>query len=526
MSDQDNNDPTRRDVLASVGAAGAAVAIDALATSAQAQPKRTPHVIIVGAGLAGLCAAYELQQKNWTYTILEADRLHAGGRVRTMKMGQLSWEAGAMRIPEEHKRALDYVDAFKLKRRPFVMNSAKTFKFARNTKAINEDDIKRLYNLTAAEKMKSAFQLWEIGVKNFSALGGKHGLTQGEQEELRTANKFTLDRLIKYDGLSLRQLIQTARLDPTPEDPTGKPLSDEVIEFLLFANGNLAIQQGAATEFLREENIGVWDKDFFRIEGGTSELPNAFINRLTKRPKMGCEVVRLEQKRGKVTAHYRTAAGPGKEEGDFLLCTIPFPVLAGVEADPPFSHDKRRAIVEMNYDSGTKVAVMTKNRFWEKNSGIYGGSTTTDLMSGAIIYPSDNAKNKDGVEPIDPAVSDRPGVFLASYCWGQDARRLGAMPPSQREDTVIRMISDIHPELRERGMVIQKTSWAWDTYRWSLGTFAFYLPGQFQRMHEIVVRPEGLIYFAGEHCSHSHSWMEGALELARMAVDALEKRAG
>ena len=520
MSDRDNNDPTRRDVLASVGAAGAAVAIDALVTSAQAQPKRTPHVIIVGAGLAGLCAAYELQQKNWTYTILEADRIHVGGRVRTMKMGQLSWEAGAMRIPEEHKRVLDYVDAFKLKRRPFVMNSAKTFKFARNTKAIKEDDIKRLYKLTAAEQSKSSDDFWKLAVKKFAQRQADGGvLSDDEQKELRTANKFTSAQLIGFDGLSLRQLIQNARLD-------GTPLSDEAIEFLLFVFGNLAIQHGAATEFLREENIGVWDKDFFRIEGGTSELPNAFLNRLTKRPKMGCEVVRLEQKRGKVTAHYRTAAGPGKEEGDFLLCTIPFPVLAGVEADPPFSDDKRRAIVEMNYDSGTKVAVMTKNRFWEKNSGIYGGSTTTDLMSGSIIYPSDNAKNKDGVEPIDPGVSNRPGVFLASYCWGQDARRLGAMPPSQREDTVIRLISDIHPELRERGMIIQKTSWAWDTYRWSLGTFAFYLPGQFQRMHETVVRPEGLIYFAGEHCSHSHSWMEGALESARMAVDALEKRAG
>ena len=39
-----------------------------------------------------------------------------------------------MRIPEEHKRALNYVEVFKLKRRPFVMNSAKTFKFARNTR--------------------------------------------------------------------------------------------------------------------------------------------------------------------------------------------------------------------------------------------------------------------------------------------------------------------------------------------------------------------------------------------------------
>jgi len=47
------------------------------------------------------------------------------------------------------------------------------------------------------------------------------------------------------------------------------------------------------------------------------------------------------------------------------------------------------------------------------------------------------------------------------------------------------------------------------------------LPGQFARMHRHVVAPEAQIYFAGEHCSHSHSWMQGALESAENAVDAL-----
>ena len=196
---------------------------------------------------------------------------------------------------------------------------------------------------------------------------------------------------------------------------------------------------------------------------------------------MGCEVVRLEQKRGKVTAHYRTAAGPGKEEGDFLLCTIPFPVLAGVEADPPFSHDKRRAILEMGYDSGTKVALMTKNRFWEKKTGIYGGSTTTDLMSGAIIYPSDNARNKDGVEAarscrLRPARRFPRLLLLGTGC--PPARRHAGKPARRHGDPAD--VRQIHPELRERGMIIQRTSWAWDTYRWSVGTFAFYLPGQFR----------------------------------------------
>jgi monoamine oxidase len=518
---QDTTYPSRRDVIAGAGAVGITSGIDASIGSAEAQGRRK-HVIIVGAGLAGLCAAYRLQQKGWTYTILEAERQHVGGRIRTMQMGNgLHWEAGAMRIPKDHDLTLKYVDEFsELERQPFVMASSRTFKAARGVKSTDEAVIKKQFRLKAAETDLSSADFWALGVKNIAEGKPNDGhppaLTADDLIQLGTANVFGSEALIQLDRQSLRQLMQKATLKDAL-------LSDEAIDFTLFAYGNLAIQHGASTEFLREENIGIWDREFFQIKGGTSRLPGAFLSRLNTKPMMGCEVVWLEQTRDKVIAHYRSVAGEGKQEGDFLICTIPFPVLASVKADPPFSDEKRRAILEMGYDSGTKVAVMTKERFWEKNDGIYGGSTTTDLMSGAIVYPSDNALNKDGEKPLDAAVSDRPGIFLASYCWGQDARRLGALPPSEREATVIRMVSDIHPELREPGMIIKTMSWAWDTYRWCGGAFAFYQPGQFQRMHEHVIKPEGRIYFAGEHCSHSHSWMQGALESAENAIDLLTR---
>ena len=526
-SQNHSNGPSRRDVLAAAGAAGIAAGVDSLVGHAEAQqPAQTRHVIIVGAELSGLCAAYLVQkQKGWTYTILEAERHHIGGRIRTMPMdGGLRWEAGAMRIPQEHKTTLSYAKLFGLTPRPFVMNSARTFKYARNTRTTAEADIRKLYKLGPAEDLPSE-KLWRYGVKRHSEVAPSQPvdpefdniLSASEADELRTANKFPSSRIADYDRLSLRQLIQTARIK-------GQPLSDAAIEFLLFAYGNLSIQHGAATEFLREENIGVWDKDFFELEEGSSSLPKAFKDSLNAPPKMGHEVIRLERAGEKVRAHYRHGNVIGVEEGDFLICTIPFPVLAGVQADPPFSPEKRRAILEMGYDSGTKVAIKVKKRFWELNNGIYGGVSTTDLMSGSIIYPSDNALDKKGEAPKDPAKSHKPAVLLASYCWGQDARRLGALPASEREAIVARMVSAVHPELREPGMIVKTASWAWDTYRWCGGAFAFYQPGQFQRMHEHVIAPEGRIYFAGEHCSRSHSWMQGALELAESAVDALVKR--
>src|SRR5262245_33236092 len=65
-----------------------------------AQPARPIHVVVVGAGLAGLCAALELERRGHSCTILEAETTHIGGRVRTLRFETgLYGEAGAMRVP-------------------------------------------------------------------------------------------------------------------------------------------------------------------------------------------------------------------------------------------------------------------------------------------------------------------------------------------------------------------------------------------------------------------------------------------
>jgi monoamine oxidase len=83
------------------------------------------RVIVIGAGIAGLVAGYELKQQGHDVVILEAqDRV--GGRVYTLRnfAPGLYAEAGAMRIPRVHDLTLGYCELFGLEMRPFVMGNA------------------------------------------------------------------------------------------------------------------------------------------------------------------------------------------------------------------------------------------------------------------------------------------------------------------------------------------------------------------------------------------------------------------
>ncbi len=492
---------TRRQFLRRMGLATGAVASTSLLRDLDTVARAaTPlRVVIVGAGLAGLCAAYELEKRGHSVVILEADRSHIGGRARTLRFGDgLYGEAGAMRIPLRHELTRHYVKEFGLELRAFVHSNPQAYYYLRGHRERIADvkKINALYALRDDERARTPDDLWDAAVIRRLA-----ALSDGEKTDLRSDTPATA-AIKGYDQQSLQQLCESAGL------------SDEAIEMLAVTYGSETLLSSAATEHLREEHDQVWTQQFHEIVGGTDRLPAAFVAKLRAKPKQGCEVVKLEQDalRGRAAAIYRENGRLQRVEGDFLLCTLPFPVLNRLEIDPAFSGPKQRAIRQLNYDSSTKVLAIAKRRFWESDDGIFGGGTYTDLPTGTTYYPSNNA------EARDPKVSAGPGVMLASYSWGQNARRLATLAHKERAALVLEHLSAVHPQLRERGIIDRTASWSWDNHRWSAGAFAWFLPGQHSSLHRHIVAPEKRIYFAGEHASLTHTWMQGAFESALRAV--------
>lgn len=480
---------------------------DALrAISIPAAPLR---IIIVGAGLAGLCAAYELEQLGHEVVILEADASHVGGRVRTLRFDDdLYGEAGAMRIPKNHLITRHYVNHFKLQLRKFIQSNDEAYYFIRGQRVRLKDEelLKRLFCLTQAEQGMSLGDMWKLGL-----LRVLEGLIKQELDDL-DSNVLDTAMVRALDQRTLQQLLEVAGL------------SEEAIDYLTSTWGLETSLPIASTELLREELKAVWTADFDEIVGGTDLLPRAFADHLKSKPRNGCEVVRLEQNLAtrKASAIYRASGSQSlmREEGDFLLCTLPLPVLTRLEISPPFSGQKNQAIRQINYDSSTKVLAIAKHRFWEQDDRIFGGGSSTDLPTGFTYYPSDNANDKD------PGVSAARSVMLASYTWGQPARRLAALPENDVKGFIVRNMAHLHPQVAQNDLVEKTVRWSWDNFKWSGGAFAWFQPGQHTALHKDLIKPEGRIFLAGEHTSLTHTWMQGALESAQRAVSEMIIAAG
>ena len=435
------------------------------------------RVVIIGGGLAGLVAAYELKRQGHHVVVLEAQN-RVGGRIYTLRSFApgLYAEAGGMRIPRAHDLTLRYCDLFNLELRPFVMGNPRGLVHIggqRMTAAEANADPSRLpFRLEEHERGRTADQMWEAAIGELREMVEREGDAAWEHI------------VREYDQYSLYEFLRL------------KGFSRGAIEYYAVMNFVEADMHNAVVEILRED-LGKAYVDMQEIAGGMDRLPDAFYHELEREVRLGAEVFALDQDTDGVTVHYKTEAGRFTETADYAIVTVPFSVLRSIEVLTPFSRAKQRAIRQLNYHASTKVLFQVRERVWETDDGIYGGATVTDLPIRRMNYPTP-----------DPT-TDR-GMLLASYTWGQDALQWGAMDEETRLEEALDDVSRVHPRIREVFEVGASHAWYGD--RWARGAFAMFAPEQQTELQSDIVAPEGRVYFAGEHCSLYHAWIQGALE--------------
>lgn len=500
---------------------------------------------IIGGGLAGLSSAFELRKLGFDITIFEMQEERIGGRVYTHyfdKDKRFYGELGAMRIPVDHETTWHYINAFGLKTRPFIQNNENAFIYVRNKRARDDSQGKSVmekiypeFNLTQNERNTP----WQKLI--YDALGSNLLKIEPSIRKEILQIKEEYSTTIQYLGsLGIRKVLEKMGL------------SEGAIELLSSVAPFLgAFYYNSYYENLQEE----YTVDYayrYEIDGGTVNLPLSFYYSLmSKKPKEYFNI--KEQDLGKVSwKNGKTVTGIYKEDStnritleykskkslkisrknfDFIICAIPFSSLRNVTVYPMFSPEKMQAIKEVNYTSSQKTAFMCNERFWEKgdeNERIIGGGSSTDLPIQTIWYPSyrsSNSKIKNKRVSVKESYNlyDEPGVILASYNLNQDAIRVGNLDDKMRFKEIKRQVEAVHG--LQKGyldsVVEDYKTVDWNSEKGFYGAFCYFMPQQQNLFSYAMAKPEydNRVYFAGEHISLTHGWIEGAVNSAMKAAN-------
>lgn len=287
---------------------------------------------------------------------------------------------------------------------------------------------------------------------------------------------------------------------------------NDVIDFVETVTSQTNQFSLSVTEIVMEY-IDFSTKEWSTIAHGMSRLPLAMAHLVGyKNITLNARVAGIRNESdGRVTVSVLSCSGAVEATFDRVIMAIPPPALRMIADRPAWSEKKELAIRSIHFESLFKMGLRFKTRFWEHVGGerpCRGGQSTTDLPIRWIVYPS-NGIGGDG-----------PGVLLV-YSWMTDADAWLPLTPDERRSLALANLAEIYNgriDTRDGSVVnvhelIMATSDAVWSARNSTGD-AMFLPGQFLSRFAAARRPEGNVFFAGEHLSHHHTWIAGALESA------------
>jgi monoamine oxidase len=462
------------------------------------------RIVILGAGISGLTAAYELSRKGYEVTILEASH-RAGGRNNTLRRGDLIDEigdprhcefdddpdlffnAGPARLPGHHTTILNYCKEFGVPLAPFIND---------NRNAWYQDDKvnggKRLRNREFITDSRGFIA--ELAAKCISPLGLDAPFTHGDYEAvLNYLRQFgDLDAQYKYRG-SLRAGIATHdHASPlalkTPMNPR-ELVRSGIVDVMSFGEGD--------------------DQAAMMMEpvGGMDGVVKGFMRKVGSLVHLHCVVQKIELLPAGVRVDYLEKGKDRSVSADYVLNCIPSHILAGLTHNFPAQY--ATALAAIPRGKLFKIGHQCSERFWEKEF-IFGGIswTTQDLTQ--MWYPAHG-------------INGRKGVILGSYTFADElGDRWSGMPHAQRIETSIEQAEKLHPGFRK--YVEKSVSIPWQNMQHMQGCAASWTPELYAQYFRTVQAPAGNHYMIGDQISYSPGWQVGAMHSAFHAISDIDRR--
>lgn len=482
------------------------------------------EVAIVGAGIAGLVAAYELMKLGLKPVVYEASKL--GGRLRSQAFNGTDGiiaELGGMRFPVSSTAFYHYVDKLGLETKPFPNPL---------TSASGSTVIDLEGQTYYAEKASDLPKLF-------------HEVADAWADALESGARFAdIQQAIRdRDVPRLKELWN--KLVPLWDDRTFYDFVATSRSFaqLSFQHREVFGQVGFGT--------GGWDSDFpnsmleiFRvvmtncddhqhlIVGGVEQVPQGIWRHVPERcahwapgtslsslhggaPRTGVKrIARAADGRLAVTDNW----GDTRHYGAVLATCQSWLLTTQIDCEESlFSQKMWMALDRTRYMQSSKTFVMVDRPFWKDKDP----QTGRDLMSMTLTD-----RLTRGTYLFDNG-DDKPGVICLSYAWMSDALKMLPHPVEKRVQLALDALKKIYPKTDIAGHIIgDPITISWEADPHFLGAFKGALPGHYrynQRMYahfmqqDMPAEQRG-IFIAGDDVSWTPAWVEGAVQTSLNAV--------
>jgi monoamine oxidase len=493
------NDWTRRKFIATTaafGVAGLASGCLSFSDNAEAIPA-SPTIAIIGAGIAGLNAAYQLKKAGYLATVYEA-RSRIGGRMLTADMGDgLIVELGAELINTDHTDMLDLVKEFNIELFNRAEDSAslpypkEAYYF--NGVSINESGLADDLRLIAAQMSADAALLdqdWDTFAPQFDHLSVADYLAL-HKDKIKKLYLFELFRNIIHTEFGV------------------EPTESSAIQFILV----LPVVNGQAVELLS------YSDEAYSVVDGSSRITDALGAKLDGQIQLGMKLTEVNKQANKFSL---TFAQKPVIEADIVIIALPFPVLNTIKLNVPLPKLLNRFIKEAKLGSNEKVISRFSKRFWRQQSGFTNAAWSDLGFSEVWDATQRQSARKEGA--------------LNFFLGGDQAKALENMGDVSYlgKQFVSRLNKFISGALKAATGQFIHTGWTKSPL--TTGGYANYKPGQLTQFGSLFWvdsdNPDerqqvnaGNLIFAGEHLSDAYyGFMNGAAQTGRLAANlVLEK---
>jgi monoamine oxidase len=478
-------------------------------------------VVILGAGVAGLCAAYELDRAGYGCTVLEGSG-RAGGRSLTLRRGDtvreaagpaqqqcrfddgLWFNAGPARIPHHHVHLIDYCRRFGVALQPYIFTSRANLVHTDLVGNGRNMQLRRAYydlQGHVAELLDKCVVKPEMDLP----------ISRADLATFRDMlSRFGDLTKIERDGTSgyvYRNRSGRAgyEIEPGLANEPGRPLSPMALDEILRSN--------VWNDYIFRDAEYSWQASLLEPVGGMDNFFKGFLRQrarnggsITRLVRTGAKVTAIEVTTDKVTVVYEQGGKPRTLTADYCISTIPAPIFARLKTNLPAAYmDAAKLPVT---DAG-KVGWQAE-RFWETKDRIYGGiSWTTDDIT-QIWYPSSSFLS-------------RKGVLTGGYMYGATAARFNALPVAERLRLAKAQGDKLHDGYSssvEHGVAVGWANMEFERMSWA----AAHHPA-FAGNAKLLAEPQGRFHMAGDQITHWSAWQEGALLSAQATVASIDRMA-